>query len=68
MEKYDGAIRDKIGSGDYNKRIFTLVCEIKKPTKKWAILTVRMKGLEPPRLAAPDPKSGAAAITPHPQI
>ena len=22
---------------------------------------VRMKGLEPPRLAAPDPKSGAAA-------
>ena len=27
-----------------------------------------MKGLEPPRLAAPDPKSGAAAITPHPRI
>jgi hypothetical protein len=25
-----------------------------------------MKGLEPPRLTAPDPKSGAAAITPHP--
>ncbi len=23
-------------------------------------LSVRMKGLEPPRLAAPDPKSGAA--------
>jgi hypothetical protein len=23
--------------------------------------SVRMKGLEPPRLAAPDPKSGAAA-------
>ena len=46
----------------------SLSIEIKKPTKKWAILTVRMKGLEPPRLAAPDPKSGAAAITPHPQI
>ena len=27
-----------------------------------------MKGLEPPRLTAPDPKSGAAAITPHPQL
>ena len=26
-----------------------------------------MEGLEPPRLSAPDPKSGAAAITPHPQ-
>ncbi|MBP1641238.1 MAG: hypothetical protein H6Q17_2821 [Bacteroidetes bacterium] len=25
-----------------------------------------MKGLEPPRLSAPDPKSGAATITPHP--
>ena len=24
-------------------------------------LIVRMKGLEPPRLSAPDPKSGAAA-------
>lgn len=29
---------------------------------------VRMKGLEPPRLTAPDPKSGAAAITPHPHL
>jgi len=28
---------------------------------------VRVKGLEPPRLSTPDPKSGAAAITPHPQ-
>lgn len=27
-----------------------------------------MKGLEPPRLTTPDPKSGAAAITPHPQL
>ena len=27
-----------------------------------------MKGLEPPRLSAPDPKSGAAAITPHPHL
>lgn len=26
-----------------------------------------MKGLEPPPLSGPDPKSGAAAITPHPQ-
>jgi hypothetical protein len=25
------------------------------------LLFVRMKGLEPPRLSAPDPKSGAAA-------
>jgi hypothetical protein len=25
------------------------------------VQVVRMKGLEPPRLAAPDPKSGAAA-------
>ena len=24
-----------------------------------------MEGLEPPRIAPPDPKSGAAAITPH---
>ena len=32
------------------------------------IVFVRMKGLEPPRLAAPDPKSGAATITPHPVI
>ena len=27
---------------------------------------VRMGGLEPPRLSPPDPKSGAATITPHP--
>lgn len=26
-----------------------------------SITIVRMKGLEPPRLSAPDPKSGAAA-------
>ena len=26
-----------------------------------------MGGLEPPRLSPPDPKSGAATITPHPQ-
>lgn len=26
-----------------------------------------MEGLEPTRLSAPDSKSGAAAITPHPQ-
>lgn len=32
----------------------------KKPLRS-GLLTVRMKGLEPPRLAAPDPKSGAAA-------
>ena len=31
-------------------------------------LIVRMEGLEPPRLTAPDPKSGAAAITPHPAV
>ena len=27
-----------------------------------------MKGLEPPRRKTPDPKSGAATITPHPEI
>ncbi len=27
---------------------------------------VRVEGLEPPRLAAPEPKSGASAISPHP--
>lgn len=32
----------------------------------FAIQIVRMEGLEPPRIAPPDPKSGAAAITPHP--
>ena len=31
-------------------------------------LEVRVKGLEPPRREAPDPKSGAAAITPHPHL
>jgi hypothetical protein len=28
--------------------------------KQLRFFTVRMKGLEPPRLSAPDPKSGAA--------
>ena len=41
---------------------------IKKAKYLALLFLVRMKGLEPPRLAAPDPKSGAAAITPHPQI
>ena len=27
-----------------------------------------MKGIEPIRLTAPDPKSGAATITPHPEL
>ena len=27
-----------------------------------------MGGLEPPRLTPPDPKSGAATITPHPRF
>ena len=31
------------------------------PLATYSFLFVRMKGLEPPRLAAPDPKSGAAA-------
>lgn len=31
------------------------------------VLFVRTKGIEPPRLSAPDPKSGAATITPRPQ-
>ncbi len=30
-------------------------------SEKEGSLNVRMKGLEPPRLTAPDPKSGAAA-------
>ena len=29
---------------------------------------VRMKGLEPPRLAAPDPKSGASANSATPAL
>ena len=29
---------------------------------------VRMGGLEPPRRSTPDPKSGAAAITPHARV
>lgn len=29
---------------------------------------VRKRGLEPPCLAAPDPKSGASAIPPHSQV
>jgi hypothetical protein len=33
----------------------------KKSKVSFASFAVRMKGLEPPRLAAPDPKSGAAA-------
>ena len=41
---------------------------VNKKSRFLAAFFVRMKGLEPPRLAAPDPKSGAAAITPHPQI
>lgn len=28
---------------------------------------MRVRGLEPPRPEAPDPKSGASAIPPHPQ-
>jgi hypothetical protein len=30
-------------------------------TLNFELIKVRMKGLEPPRLSAPDPKSGAAA-------
>ena len=40
----------------------------KKTCINCRFLSVRMKGLEPPRLSAPDPKSGAAAITPHPRF
>ncbi len=29
-------------------------------------MMVRVKGLEPPRLAAPEPKSGASTVSPHP--
>ena len=29
---------------------------------------VRMRGLEPPHLTAPDPKSGVSAISPHPHM
>lgn len=29
---------------------------------------VRERGLEPPHLAAPDPKSGASAISPLPRV
>ena len=32
----------------------------KKPSQIDRVYAVRKKGLEPPRLAAPDPKSGAA--------
>jgi hypothetical protein len=41
---------------------------LKKPKAPFYGAFVRMKGLEPPRLSAPDPKSGAAAITPHPHL
>ena len=45
-------------------------CEMSRKllTANYKLLTgVRMGGLEPPRLSPPDPKSGAATITPHPQ-
>ena len=32
----------------------------KPPWSSFSIMIVRMKGLEPPRLTTPDPKSGAA--------
>ncbi len=38
-----------------------LVNVYNKKEERKAPLFVRMKGLEPPRLTAPDPKSGAAA-------
>ena len=31
-------------------------------------LMVRMEGLEPPRLAAPVPKTGVSTISPHPHM
>ena len=34
--------------------------ETKKAAEKQLLFFVRMEGLEPPRLSAPDPKSGAA--------
>jgi hypothetical protein len=37
-----------------------LVPSFKKKCKLKACIQVRMKGLEPPRREAPDPKSGAA--------
>ena len=52
---------------------FTLrhaICKNKKRTGKpvrFNSQVVREKGLEPPRLSAPDPKSGASAIPPLPQ-
>ena len=51
----------KSSSGKYGEKEKQFISEL-------LFLEVRMKGLEPPRLTAPDPKSGAAAITPHPQL
>ena len=42
----------------YNKK--------KEPSASLRALFVRAKGLEPPRLTAPDPKSGLATITTRP--
>ena len=48
----------------YQTRVLTVILF----TLFMTIDLVRVKGLEPPRLAASDPKSDAATITPHPEF
>ncbi len=53
------ALRPDNLKGDVLSGVQTVACrEVRQPD---GLLTfVRMKGLEPPRLSAPDPKSGTA--------
>ncbi len=43
------------------QRLQRNLSKISKSMVKWGFRVVRMKGLEPSRIAAPDPKSGVSA-------
>ena len=71
----EGAVRDNAKNG-LLKAAYEIVKAGGYYLKPWSLLlstsqtggVVRTRGLEPPRLSAPDPKSGVSAIPPRAQL